>query len=85
MVRLGVMPRSRASVICVDAQIRMSASQMVAMPNFGLALTSTQTSPTWYSIGAKRGFLARLKNGRSIVSRWSRIGMSAKFAAKRSG
>ena len=33
----------------------------------------------------ERGFLARLKNGRSIVSRWSRIGMSAKLAANRSG
>ena len=59
--------------------------EVSANPKFGLALTSTQTSPTWYSIGVKRGFLARLKKGRSIVSRWSRIGMSAKFAAKKSG
>ena len=67
MVRFGVMPRSMASVTCVDAQIRISASQIDAMPNFALAETSTHTSPTWYSMGAKRGFLARLKKGRSIV------------------
>src|SRR5579875_2769097 len=36
-------------------------------------------------MGASRGFLERLKNGRSIVSRWSRIGMSAKLAVNRSG
>jgi len=28
-------------------------------------------------MGVFLGFFARLKNGRSIVSRWSRIGMSA--------
>jgi len=49
--------------------MRISASQMVGSPNFGLALTSTQVSPTWYSMGVKRGLLDRLKNGRSIVSR----------------
>ena len=34
----------------------MSASQMVAMPNAGLALTCTQTSPSGlvYSIGFSR-------------------------------
>ena len=29
----GTAPRSSASVICVAAQIKMSASQIVAMPN----------------------------------------------------
>jgi hypothetical protein len=41
----------------------------VAIPNFGLALTSTHVSPTWYSMDFKRGVLERLKNGRSIMSR----------------
>ena len=67
---------SRASVIWVAVHIRMSASQIVAIPAFP-GVTFTVTPLTAYSIGFMRGFLARLKNGRSIVSRWSRIGMSA--------
>lgn len=74
-----------ASVIWVDAQIRMSASKMVAMPNCGLVLTSTQTSPTWYWMGFRRGRLARLKNGRSIVLARLRTWMLAKLAVKEIG
>ena len=77
-------PGRVASVICVDAQTRMSASHIEAMPNCELALTSTHNSPDWYLMGVMRGFLARLKNGRSIMSRWSRIGMSAKLDVKMS-
>ena len=53
------------------AQIRMSASQMVAIPNSGFGITLTNTSPFGlvYSIGLRRLRFARLKNGRSIVSR----------------
>ena len=76
MVRLAFPSLSSASVICVAAQIRMSASQMVAMP-YSPGVTFTVTPLTLYSIGVLRGFFAKLKNGRSIVSRWSRIGMSA--------
>ena len=52
------------------------ASQIVAMPNIGLAVTSTRRRRPgirWESAG----LLCQAKNGRSIVSRWSRIGMSA--------
>src|SRR5271163_1356375 len=46
---------------------------MVAIPNSGLPLTWTHTSPSglWYSIGFKRLRLLSEKNGRSITSRWS--------------
>ena len=49
----------------------MSASQMVAMPNSAFGNTFTNTSPfgLTYSMGFSRLRLARLKNGRSIVSR----------------
>ena len=50
MVRLAFPSLSMASVICVAAQIRMSASQMVAMP-YSPGVTFTVTPLTLYSIG----------------------------------
>ena len=72
-------PRFRRSFSTEAAQIRISASQMVAIPNswFGKTLTNTSPLGLVYSIGFSRLRLARLKNGRSIVSRWSRSGRSA--------
>ena len=54
-------------------QIRISASQMVAMPYSGCGLTLTQTalSSLSYSIGLLRLRLESEKNGRSIIVRSS--------------
>ena len=64
-------PASRIWLMREVAQIRMSASQMVAMPKAGLALTWTQTSPSGlvYSIGFRRLRFDSEKNGRSMTSR----------------
>ncbi len=54
----------------------MSASQMVAMPYSASAVIFTYTLPSGlvYWMGFTRFFFDKLKNGRSIVSRWSRSG-----------
>jgi hypothetical protein len=47
-------PLSRASTIWLAAQIRMSASQIVAMPCSGTASTRMAISPVRKSIGSTR-------------------------------
>ena len=64
-------------MICVAAQISTSASQIVATPLSAPGVTFTWTPPALYSMGVLLGVLANEKKGRSIVSRWSRTGMSA--------
>ena len=61
--RDGWSPTSRASTICEAAQMRMSASHIVAMPCSGTASTRILTEPALKSIGASRFDLAREKNG----------------------
>ena len=56
-------PASRALTIWLAAQIRISASQIVAMPCSGIASTPIVTSPARKSIGVMRLDLAREKNG----------------------
>jgi hypothetical protein len=56
-------PVSRAWTICEAAQIRTSASQMVAMPCSGTASTRMAIEPALKSIGARRFDLASEKNG----------------------
>ena len=64
-------PLSRSLFRWEVAQIRTSASQIVAIPKAGLALTCTQTEPSGlvYSIGFRRLRLLKAKKGRSIISR----------------
>jgi hypothetical protein len=54
----------------------MSASQMVAIPYSSTGETFTIVPLTLYWMGVFRGDFDRLKNGRSIRSRWSLIGIS---------
>src|ERR1700721_1088786 len=54
-------PASRASTICEAAQIRTSASQIVAMPCSGTASTRMVTNPARKSIGVTRLDFAKEK------------------------
>src|SRR3546814_9100424 len=65
-------PASRASTSWLAAQIRMSASQMVARPCSGTSSTEIRVSPIRKSIGAIRRDLARLKKGQDMRSCASR-------------
>jgi hypothetical protein len=56
-------PASRALTICEAAQIRTSASQMVAMPCSDAATTRIETAPARKSIGSRRFDFASEKNG----------------------
>ena len=56
-------PRSRASTIWLAAQMRTSASQMVASPCSGTASTRIVTAPERKSIGLRRLDLASEKKG----------------------
>ena len=62
------MPASRASTICEAAQIRTSASHIVAMPCSAVPSTRMVMFPLRKSIGAVRRDFANEKNGKAIKS-----------------
>src|SRR3546814_16365147 len=64
--RDGVMPASRASTICEAAQIKTSASHIVAMPCSCVPSTRMVMLPLRKSIGAVRRDFASEKNGKAI-------------------
>jgi hypothetical protein len=82
--RDGRKPASRASTIWLAAQIRMSASQIVAMPCSCVPSTRIVTPLARKSIGATRRDFASEKNGKAIKSWLSRGAMSPGKARNRS-
>src|SRR3546814_8585135 len=60
------MPASRASTICEAAQIKTSASHIVAMPCSCVPSTRMVMLPLRKSIGAVRRDFASEKNGKAI-------------------
>src|SRR3546814_879262 len=77
-------PASCASTIWLAAQIRISASQMVAIPCSGVASTWIETSPMRNRIGATRLLLASEKKGQLIRSWASRGAISPAIGRNRS-